>query len=56
MRILQAPVARKTPRRPAAEPPVDPDVLPASASLEDGGLRAALLRLGTNTRAKLTSR
>ena len=56
MRILQAPVARKTPRRPAAEPPIDPNVLPASASVEDGGLRAALLRLGTNTRAKLTSR
>lgn len=56
MRILQAPVARKTARRPAAEPPIDPNVLPASASVEDGGLRAALLRLGTNTRAKLTSR
>jgi hypothetical protein len=56
MRILQAPVARKAPRRPAAEPPIDPDVLPASVSVEDGSLRAALLRLGTNTRAKLTSR
>jgi hypothetical protein len=56
MRILQAPVARKASRRPAAEPPIDPDVLPASVSVEDGSLRAALLRLGTNTRAKLTSR
>ena len=55
MRILQAPVARKAPRRPTAEPPIDPDALPAFSSIEDGGLRAALLRLGSNTRAKLTS-
>jgi len=55
MRILQAPVARKAPRRHTAEPPIDPDALPHSSSIEDGGLRAALLRLGTNTRAKLTS-
>jgi hypothetical protein len=55
MRILQAPVLHKAPRRPVSEPPIDPEALPASASIEDGGLRAALLRLGTNTRAKLTS-
>ena len=55
MRILQAPVTRKAPRRPTVEPPIDPDALPASSSIEDGGLRAALLRLGSNTRAKLTS-
>jgi hypothetical protein len=55
MRILQAPVLHKAPRRPVSEPPIDPEALPASASIEDGGLRAALLRLGTNTRSKLTS-
>lgn len=55
MRILQAPVLRKAARRPVSEPPIDPNALPASATIEDGGLRAALLRLGTNTRAKLTS-
>ena len=54
LRIVQAPVARKAPRRPASEPPIDPKVLPASAAIEDGGLRAALLRLGTAIRAKLT--
>jgi hypothetical protein len=54
MRILQAPVARKATRKPVAEPPIDPGAIPASAAIEDGGLRAALLRLGSNTRAKLT--
>jgi hypothetical protein len=54
MRILQAPVARKAPRRPTVEPPIDPDALRSSSSIEDGGLRAALLRLGSNTRAKFT--
>jgi hypothetical protein len=54
MRILQAPVARKVARSPAAAPPIDPDALPPSAAIEDGGLRAALLRLGSAARAKLT--
>ena len=54
-RMWPAPVAPTAPRPPTAEPPIDPDALPASSSIEDGGLRAALLRLGSNTRAKLTS-
>jgi hypothetical protein len=54
MRILQAPVARKSARPPASEPPLDPGALPASASIEDSGLRGALLRLGSAARAKLT--
>jgi hypothetical protein len=54
MRILQAPVTRKAVRSPAAVPPIDPDALPASADIEDRGLRAALLRLGSAMRAKLT--
>ena len=54
MRILQAPVARKAARPAAAPPPIDPDALPPSAAIEDQGLRAALLRLGSAARAKLT--
>jgi hypothetical protein len=53
MRILQAPVARKVPRTPAPAQPIDPDALPPSANIEDGGLRAALLRLGSAAKAKL---
>ncbi|MGH6832491.1 MAG: hypothetical protein ACRECM_05640, partial [Methyloceanibacter sp.] len=54
MRILQAPVMRKASRAPASAPPLDPDALPPSASIEDRGLRAALLRLGSAARARLT--
>lgn len=54
MRILQAPVARKTTRPPSAPAPIDPDALPPSANIEDGGLRTALLRLGSAIRARLT--
>ena len=54
MRILQAPVIRKPPRAPAPPPPSDGDPLPPSASIEDEGLRAALSRLGSAARARLT--
>ena len=55
MRILQAPVMRKPTRPPAPELAIDPDALPPSASIEDRGLRTALLRLGSGARGKLTS-
>ena len=54
MRILQAPVTRKASPAPAPAPPLDPDALPPSADIEDRGLRAALLRLGSAARARLT--
>jgi hypothetical protein len=54
MRILQAPVRRKAPRSAAPVPPVDPDALPPNAAIEDQGLRAALQRLGSAPRVKLT--
>lgn len=54
MRILQAPVARKAARPTVAPPPIDPDALPPSAAIDDNGLRAALLRLGSAARDKLT--
>ena len=54
MRILQAPVARKASPTPSPSPPLDPDALPPSADIEDRGLRAALLRLGSAARARLT--
>jgi hypothetical protein len=54
MRILQAPVTRKASRSPSLPPPIDPDALPPSADIEDKGLRAALSRLGSGARAKLT--
>ncbi|HZJ12410.1 MAG TPA: hypothetical protein VFD26_07130, partial [Methyloceanibacter sp.] len=54
MRILQAPVMRKASRAPSPAPPLDPDALPASAAIEDRGLRAALVRLGSAARARLT--
>jgi len=54
MRILQAPVARKASPAPAPAQPIDPDALPPSAKIEDRGLRAALLRLGSAARARLT--
>lgn len=54
MRILQAPVARKPMRLPLPAPPLDPGALPPSAAIEDEGLRAALLRLGSAARARLT--
>jgi hypothetical protein len=54
MRILQAPVTRKTPRSAAPAPPIDPGALPPVAEIKDSGLRAALLRLGSAARAKLT--
>lgn len=54
MRILQAPVARQAKAAPPATLPLDPDVLSASAQIEDEGLRAALLRLGSSAKRKLT--
>ena len=52
MRILQAPVTRAA-RQPVAPPvAIDETALPASATIEDQGLRTALLRLGTGIRAK----
>ena len=54
MRILQAPVTRKASPAPSPAPPLDPDALPPSADIEDRGLRAALLRLGSAARARLT--
>ncbi len=54
MRILQAPVTRKAARPVVAAPPIDPDALPPSATIDDKGLRAALLRLGSAARDKLT--
>jgi hypothetical protein len=54
MRILQAPVMRKPTRSATPAPPLDPDALPPSAAIEDEGLRAALLRLGSAARARLT--
>ena len=52
MRILQAPVTRKpAPARPAQEA-VAPGALPPSAAIEDGDLRAALLRLAAAPRLK----
>jgi hypothetical protein len=55
LRILQAPVTRAPARSPA--PPqhvIDTEALPGSASIEDQGLRAALSRLGSAMRARLT--
>jgi len=55
LRILQAPVTRAPARSPAPpQPVIDAEALPASASIEDQGLRAALSRLGSATRARLT--
>jgi hypothetical protein len=55
MRILQAPVARAPSRSPSQPPPaIDANALPPSASIKDEGLRAALSRLGSATRARLT--
>ncbi|MGD9502506.1 MAG: DUF721 domain-containing protein [Methyloceanibacter sp.] len=52
MRILQAPVTRKpAPARPAQEA-IEPAALPPSASIEDDGLREALMRLGSAPRPK----
>ncbi len=52
LRILQAPVRRKPVRPPAPLRSIDPTALPASAAIDDQGLRAALLRLGSGARAK----
>jgi hypothetical protein len=54
LRILQAPVTRKAPRSPSPAPRLDPEALPPSATIEDEGLRMALLRLGSAARARLT--
>jgi hypothetical protein len=54
MRILQAPVVRKASRAPSPPVPADEDTLPLSASIEDEGLRKALSRLGSASRARLT--
>ena len=54
MRILQAPVTRKASRGHCPPPPVDAEALPPSAAIENEGLRAALSRLGSGARAKLT--
>jgi hypothetical protein len=47
MRIKQAPVGRLTRPKPQPPLPPDPSVLPEEASIEDGPLRDALVRLGT---------
>ena len=55
MRILQAPIARNPRRVPAPPPNLDLSVLPASAGhIEDEGLRAALLRLGSAAKRSFT--
>lgn len=54
LRILQAPVARAEPPSPTPPEPLDEGVLPASAAIEDDGLRRALSRLGATARSKLT--
>jgi hypothetical protein len=54
MRILQAPVTRRAAPSPPPAPSIDPAVLPPSATIEDDGLRAALLRLGSAAKARLT--
>ena len=54
LRILQAPVARKPARPPAPPRSIDPGALAAPAEIEDQGLRAALMRLGSGARAKPT--
>jgi hypothetical protein len=54
MRILQAPVARAAKPPAPVEPPPADTALPASADIEDQGLRRALARLGHATRARLT--
>jgi hypothetical protein len=54
MRILQAPVTRKARPVPPAPPASDPNALPPSAQIENEGLRAALLRLGSAAKARLT--
>jgi hypothetical protein len=50
MRILQAPVTRKPAPAPSAPEAMEPGALPASASIEDGDLRDALLRLASAPR------
>jgi hypothetical protein len=54
MRILQAPVIRAAKRAPSRPAPLDTYSLPQSAGIEDEGLRRALSRLGSATRARLT--
>ena len=54
MRILQAPVARQAPPSPTPALPLHPDALPPSTEIEDAGLRAALVRLGSAAKARLT--
>jgi len=54
MRILQAPVTRKPVPQRLPAPALDPGALPPSAEIEDEGLRAALVRLGSAAKAKLT--
>lgn len=54
MRILQAPVRGRPVRAPCVQPPLDPGVLGQSAAIRDEALRAALLRLGTAAKARLT--
>jgi hypothetical protein len=52
LRILQAPVMRKPARPPAPPKSIDPEGLTVPGEIEDRGLRAALLRLGSGARAK----
>jgi hypothetical protein len=54
MRILQAPVVRQTSPHPTPALALDPKALPPSAKIEDSGLRAALVRLGSAAKARLT--
>lgn len=52
MRIFQAPVAKSAPA--PAPPPPETFALPPTAGIDDEGLRKALSRLGSATRARLT--
>lgn len=54
MRILQAPVTRSPMPRREPPPVLDPSALSPSVEIEDEGLRAALLRLGSAAKARLT--
>ena len=54
LRIRQAPVARRSKAPPLPPPPLDPGVLPPSTAIADEGLRAALLRLGSLAKRRLT--
>lgn len=54
MRILQAPVTRQAKVAPSQVPPLDPGALSPSVHIENEGLRAALARLGSAAKRRLT--